>query len=254
VHERRSSLSTKIELLAALQDIDQRLRQKEQSLEELRQQLASLTGTVDAKAQEAQAQQQRIADLELRRRENERQLKEEETKIKEKRVRQNRIRNDRELMAVRREIELMKEANGKLEEEGIHILDQLAQEQARLAQTEAQAEELKANLAKETARVETAIAALEAETQQERQERAAGARAIDADLCSRYERIFAKRGGIAVVELRSDTCQGCYMRIPPQMSNQIRSNVQQQGETIFHCPHCGRILYWRPVPEGTVDA
>jgi len=193
VHERRSSLSTKIELLATLQDIDQRLRQKEQSLEELRQQLASLTGTVDAKAQEAQAQQQRIADLELRRRENERQLKEEEAKIKEKRVRQNRIRNDRELMAVRREIELMKEANGKLEEDGIHILDQLAQEQARLAQTEAQAEELKANLATETARVETVIAALEAEVQQERQERAAGARAIDADLCSRYDRIFAKR-------------------------------------------------------------
>jgi len=254
VHERRSSLSTKIELLATLQNIDQRLRQKEQSLEEFRQQLASLTGTVDAKAQEAQAQQQRIADLELRRRENERQLKEEEAKIKEKRVRQNRIRNDRELMAVRREIELMKEANGKLEEDGIHILDQLAQEQARLAQTEAQAEELKANLATETARVETAIAALEAEAQQERQERAAGARAIDADLCSRYDRIFAKRGGIAVVELRSDTCQGCYMRIPPQMSNQIRSSVRQQGETIFHCPHCGRILYWRPVPEGTADA
>jgi predicted nucleic acid-binding Zn-ribbon protein len=44
------------------------------------------------------------------------------------------------------------------------------------------------------------------------------------------------------------------MRIPPQMSNQIRSGVQQQGETIFHCPHCGRILYWRPVPEGTADA
>ena len=147
-------MSTTIELLAALQEIDQRLRQKEQSLEDLRQQLASIAVTVDAKMQEAQAQQQRITDLELRRRENERQLKEEETKIKEKRVRQNRIRNDRELMAVRREIELMKEANGKLEEEGIQVLEQLDQEQARLAQTEAQVETLKANMVQETARVD----------------------------------------------------------------------------------------------------
>ncbi|MSQ47408.1 MAG: hypothetical protein EXR78_03300 [Deltaproteobacteria bacterium] len=247
-------MPTKIELLAALQDIDQRLHRKEQSLEELRQQLAALAVTVDAKARKVQAQQQRIADLELRRRENERQLKEEEAKIKEKRVRQNRIRNDRELLAVRREIELMKESNGKLEEDGIHILDQLAQEQTRLAQTEALVEELTANLTKETVHVETAIATLEAEARQEREERAAGAQSIDADLCSRYERLFAKRGGVAVVELRSDTCQGCYMRIPPQMSNQIRSSVQQQAETIFHCPHCGRILYWRPVPEGTADA
>lgn len=240
-------------MLAALQDIDQRIRQKEQALEELRQQLASLTVTIDHKTQEAQAQQQRITDLELRRRENERQLKEEETKIKEKRVRQNRIRNDRELMAVRREIELMKEANEKLEEEGIQLLDQLEKERMQVTQTEAHIEELKATMAKEAARLETAIAVLEAETQRERQERAASARAIDADLCSRYERIFAKRGGVAVVELRSDTCQGCYMRIPPQMSNQIRSSIQHQGETIFHCPHCGRILYWRPTPEGTTD-
>jgi predicted nucleic acid-binding Zn-ribbon protein len=247
-------LSTTIELLAALQEIDQRLRQKEQSLEELRQQLASIAVTVETKVQEAQAQQQRITDLELRRRENERQLREEETKIKEKRVRQNRIRNDRELMAVRREIELMKEANGKLEEEGIHLLEQLDQERARLVQTETQVESLKANMAQETARVEAAIAALEAETQQERRERTSRAQSIDADLCARYERIFTKRGGVAVVELRADTCQGCYMRIPPQMSNQIRSSVQQHGGTIFHCPHCGRILYWRPVPEGASDA
>jgi predicted nucleic acid-binding Zn-ribbon protein len=247
-------LSTTIELLAALQEIDQRLRQKEQSLEELRQQLASIAVTVETKVQEAQAQQQRITDLELRRRENERQLREEETKIKEKRVRQNRIRNDRELMAVRREIELMKEANGKLEEEGIHLLEQLDQERARLVQTETQVESLKANMAQETARVEAAIAALEAETQQERRERTSRAQSIDADLCARYERIFTKRGGVAVVELRADTCQGCYMRIPPQMSNQIRSSVQQHGGTIFHCPHCGRILYWRPVSEGAPDA
>ena len=247
-------MSTTIELLAALQEIDQRLRQKEQSLEELRQQLASIAVTVDAKVQEAQAQQQRITDLELRRRENERQLKEEETKIKEKRVRQNRIRNDRELMAVRREIEIMKEANGKLEEEGIQLLVQLDQEQTGLAQTEAQIETLKASMVQETTRLETAIAALEAETQKERQERTARVQDIDADLCARYDRIFTKRGGVAVVELRADTCQGCYMRIPPQMSNQIRSSIQQHGGTIFHCPHCGRILYWRPVPEGAPDA
>jgi hypothetical protein len=153
-------------------------------------------------------------------------------------------------MAVRREIELMKEANEKIEETGIQLLEQIEQEKARLTQTQTQIEELRQKMVEESGRVETQIAGLEREAQQERSEREKFAREIDADLCARYERIFAKRGGIVVVEIRSDTCQGCYMRIPPHMSNQIRSSGQVNASTIFHCPHCGRILHWKPTPEG----
>lgn|GEM_PF-3814819 len=243
-------MSTPIDLLAALQEIDQRLRQKELSLQELRQQISAIASAVDSKQHEADAQRLRLTELESRHREVELQLKEEEGKIKEKRVRQNRIRNERELMAVRREIELMKEANEKIEEEGIRLLEQIEQEKSHLTQTQSEIEELKGKMAEEARRVETQIVSLESEAQQERTEREKFAREIDADLCARYERIFAKRGGVVVVEIRSDTCQGCYMRIPPHMSNQIRSSAQVQATTIFHCPHCGRMLHWRQAPEG----
>jgi predicted nucleic acid-binding Zn-ribbon protein len=243
-------LSTPIDLLASLQEIDQRLRQKETALQELRQQIAAIASAVTTKEHEAAAQQLRLNELESRHREAELQLKEEEGKIKEKRVRQNRIRNERELMAVRREIELMKEANEKIEETGLQLLEQIEQEKSRLTQTQTQIEELKQKMGEESGQVETQIAALEREAKRERSEREKFTREIDADLCARYERIFAKRGGVVVVEIRSDTCQGCYMRIPPHMSNQIRSSVQVNASTIFHCPHCGRILHWRPIPEG----
>ena len=246
-------MSTPIDLLVALQEIDQRLRQKETTLQELRQQISVIASAVQTKEQEAVAQQSRLAELEARHRDTESQLKEEEGKIKEKRVRQNRIRNERELMAVRREIELMKEANEKIEEDGIRLLEQIEQEKTRLGQTQHEIEELKGKMAEETSRVETQISSLESEAQQERSEREKFARDIDADLCARYERIFAKRGGVVVVEIRADTCQGCYMRIPPHMSNQIRSSAQAQATTIFHCPHCGRMLHWRLTPEGESD-
>jgi predicted nucleic acid-binding Zn-ribbon protein len=246
-------LSTPIDLLAALQEVDQRLRQKESTLQELRQQISASASAVETKQQEAEAQRLRLNELESRQRATELQLKEEEGKIKEKRVRQNRIRNERELMAVRHEVELMKEANEKIEEDGIRLLEQIEQEKTRLVQTQTEIEALKGKMTAEAGRVETQIASLESEVQQERNERERFARDIDADLCARYERIFAKRGGIVVVEIRSDTCQGCYMRIPPHMSNQIRSSVQVNAHTIFHCPHCGRILHWRPTAEGESD-
>jgi hypothetical protein len=247
-------LATQIDLLAALQEIDQRLQHKERALLELRQQAAVAVAQLEAKQREAEERQRRITELETNHRVIERRLREEEDKIKEKRVRLNRVRNERELLAMRREVETMKEANGKLEEEALRLLEQLDQEKKLLADSQTHIAELQAQITQETTQVGAQIATLEEETQRERGERERMIHLIDADLRARYERIFARRGGVAVVEIRAGTCQGCHMHIPPHMGNQIRSNVEQNTGVIFHCPHCGRILYWRAVPEGAFDS
>ncbi len=239
-------MATQIALLAALQQVDQRLQRKERDLQELRQQVSAIVQEVASKKREAQERQQRINELETRHRVIEKQLKEEEAKIKEKRVRLNRIRNERELLALRREIDLMKEANGKLEDEALALLEQIEREKLLLAEIYAQVEALKGQIGQETSRIEVRVAALEQEVRQERAEREQIVRRLDAELCARYERIFSRRGGVAVVEIRDGTCQGCHMRLPPHMCNQIQSSYLQNQGTIFQCPHCGRILYWHP--------
>lgn len=244
-------MASQIELLAALQEIDQRLQKKEQTLQELRQQRTAILSEIDAKELQVEDQQQTIGRLEANRRTMELQLHTEEDKIKEKRVRLNRIRNERELQALRREIDSMKEANSKLEDEGIQLLEQIEREKNILSQTHAQIASLKARIETEAATVNAQIAALEKERQRECDEREEIAAHIDMDLRVQYERIFAKRGGMAVVEIRANTCQGCHMRIPPQMSNQILSNVRQNTGVIFHCPHCGRILLRKLEPESS---
>jgi len=54
----------------------------------------------------------------------------------------------------------------------------------------------------------------------------------------RYASIRMRRG-LAVVSVRSGTCQGCNMNIPPQLYIVI-----QRGQTIETCPSCHRIIYW----------
>src|SRR5207248_2875861 len=54
-----------------------------------------------------------------------------------------------------------------------------------------------------------------------RMERDKLATEIDTTLRQRYEMIFGRRGGLAVVLAKSGTCQGCRMRIPPQLYNEI---------------------------------
>jgi predicted nucleic acid-binding Zn-ribbon protein len=46
------------------------------------------------------------------------------------------------------------------------------------------------------------------------------------------------------VEVAGGICQGCYMNIPPQLSNEIIRN-----DKVHLCPSCQRILYVKPVAE-----
>ena len=67
---------------------------------------------------------------------------------------------------------------------------------------------------------------------------------VPEDLRRRYEMIFQRRGGLAVVEIRSGVCQGCRINVPPQLANIIRRNEQ-----VNLCPNCQRIIYFRPEPQ-----
>lgn len=239
-------MTSQIDLLAALQEIDQRLQKKGQTLQQLRQQTTAILSDINTKALEEDELQKHIAQLETHHRTAELQLRDEEDKIKEKRVRLNRIRNDRELQALRREIDTMKEANGKLEEDILQLLEQIDRGKGNLAQLQIRINELKGTIETESAHLEVEVATLEEEMRVEQGEREKLVANIDPGLCARYERLFANRGGFAVVEIRAGTCQGCHMQIPPHLSNQILSNLQQNTGVIFDCPHCRRILIRKP--------
>ncbi len=245
--ERRSSLTTQIDQLVSLQDLDQRLRQKELQLEALRQRTAAIASDKEIREREVQERQVRIDELERQRRDLDGQLKVEEEKIKEKRVRLNRVRNESELLATQREIELLKEANGELEEGVLTLMEQLDEERGQQAEIQTHIDELDARLAEETAQTAKEIATLEEESRAGSRQRESLAADMDPTLCTRYGRIFRMRRALAVVEVRNGTCQGCHMRIPPHLCNQIQSSQLQGRNDVHYCPHphCGRIVYVR---------
>lgn len=87
------------------------------------------------------------------------------------------------------------------------------------------------------------VAVIEEELRIVRDERAVLAAGIAPFLLQEYERIFSRRGEVAVVALADETCQGCHMHLPPQMC----MNLQRHPRLTF-CPHCHRILF---IPLGT---
>jgi predicted nucleic acid-binding Zn-ribbon protein len=178
------------------------------------------------------------------RQEKDRVLQDESKKAIDKRMRMNRIKNVKELQALQREIDQIRQTNGEAEEELLNIMVEIdrlngeikAKQEALLgAQQDWQGkqEALQAQIAAIDQAVDKALI---------RRQTIAGE--IAADLMSRYELIFSKRGGTAVVEVTGGICHGCYMNIPPQLWNEII-----RSEKVNLCPSCQRILYYK-APEA----
>lgn len=103
----------------------------------------------------------------------------------------------------------------------------------------------RAELAKEEAEVRQEIAQLDAtlkefgeQAQVLQAERKTLVGAVEAPILRRYERILAHVGSSAIVGVEGGACEGCHMRLPPQLVHDSRKN-----DSLTCCSYCGRILY-----------
>ena len=231
---------TSIDRLAALQALDRQLREKTELVRASEGELAEVeTQLAQQRELARQACEARDA-ADARRAELEAQIEAEETKMKDRRMRLNRVRNEKELQALRREIEIGKEANQQSEEELLRIFESLETLTAAATEAEQRLAELEAEGTAKITERRAGMGQLLEDVAREREIRDRMADALDAGLRQKYEQIFERRGGTAVVEVRNGTCQGCYMNLPPQLFNEL-----QRTRDVRMCPNCHRILFWR---------
>ena len=74
---------------------------------------------------------------------------------------------------------------------------------------------------------------------QQMERREALSKQIESKLNKLYHTLKEKRQGVGVVSVRQETCQGCFVHIPPQMFIEVQKNNE-----IIRCPNCNRILYF----------
>jgi len=67
---------------------------------------------------------------------------------------------------------------------------------------------------------------------------------IDKDVLFKFERIIRSKQGLGIVPVKGCVCTGCYMILPAQFVNEVRS-----GNKIIFCPYCSRVLYYQEAEE-----
>ena len=234
-------MRAQIEALAALQRVDQSLRENTQALQAGESRVAALEEAVRAHDTAAGEIEGELTELNAQQRDLETRLSLSESKMKDRRMRITRIRNDKELGLAKREVELLKEEASGLENELMTVMEQVEATTQRLEAARAELASLTGARDTEAGALRATVARLAAEIERDRGRRDELVGAVDGDLCRRYEMIFSRRGGVAVVPVRDGTCQGCHMHVPPQLYNQL-----QRNEQLILCPNCQRMLYWQP--------
>lgn len=238
-------MASQVEQLIDLQTMDLVLRERNEAIDALERRVADLESQLAEQRGLLEACRSERAQIEARRRDLEGTLAAEESKMKDRRMRLNRIRNEKEAAAVRREIEVGKEENQKLEEELMTIFEQVDTVSTREREIQQTFDTLEQRRAEEQTRADEEISLLSIDLDDKQRARESLAKTIEDALRRQYETISMRRRGLAVVEVRGGSCQGCHMRVAPQLVNDIQRN---QGVVL--CPSCHRILYVKPQAAG----
>lgn len=230
-----------IEILASLQNVDREIREKSAAKGALLTEIQKREGEIGAKSTEMALLRAEWLEKDKLRQEKEQLLQEESKKATEKRMRMSRIKNIKELQALQREIDQIKLGNAQLEEELIKLLEEAEVCATSLKAKEEELKKLQDEWKEKRGELEAQVAGIEQAVAEASAVRQAIATRLNGELIERYELIFSRRGGMAVVTVSEGICQGCYMNIPPQLWNEII-----RSEKLILCPSCHRILYSKP--------
>ncbi|MBI4720166.1 MAG: hypothetical protein HY770_02850 [Chitinivibrionia bacterium] len=147
------------------------------------------------------------------------------------------IKKNEEYTALLKEIAAVEKNTDAREEKLLMLMDDIEQQESRTAGASAQVSGERERLKKEKLDLDDRERALNEEIEKLNGQKPGFLAELDPQVRKRYDRLLAKLGDIAVANVESEICQGCFSRLPPQTAAEVKLN-----DRIINCVSCGRIL------------
>lgn len=234
-------LIEQIKLLVEVQKIDAKIFELNRELAQFPSIQKKLEDDFEKKKVTLKKTEENLKTHQIKQKEKENDLASSEEKIKKLQGQLYQLKSNKEYSAMDLEIKGLKADKSLLEEEILNLLDVVEQiksgvtkEKELLGQEEKKVKDELAKLKKKTDEIKQS-------TSEYTESRKTYTPNIDQKLLSQYERVLAKRDGLALVPVRNNSCGGCHMELPPQRVNEV-----QLQEKLLVCESCARILYWEP--------
>jgi uncharacterized protein len=200
---------------------------KDLELERLNGHKTALAASEDA----LKAQQSALKQLEV-------ETASKQEKIAKLRVQQLELKTNKEFKAMENEIDLITRSIGTTEDRELEVMSEIENARKGVAASRKDLEAEDAEVREDIESLDSRLAGLQAEIDDETGARTAAAADIDAGWLSRYDGIFKSKGGGALVSTASGVCGGCHMTLPPYLKHDAKKRI---GMVV--CGFCGRLLY-----------
>jgi predicted nucleic acid-binding Zn-ribbon protein len=232
-------LRDQLELLWELQKIDLLLKTLKEERDRYPKETKKLDENQVIEKERIQKEREKIESLEKERRRKEGNLNLEQEKIKRAEGRMFEVKTNKEYQALLSEIEAIKEANSREEEEILQVMDEIDELKKDLSRREKEMAITMEKIEAEKRKIQEGMAQGDAVWKKQLERREVLSKQIESKLFKLYNTLKEKRQGIGVVSAKQETCQGCFVNVPPQMFIEVQKN-----NSLIRCPNCNRILYW----------
>jgi predicted nucleic acid-binding Zn-ribbon protein len=237
--DRRQGLRAQLELLWELQKIDLGLKSIKEEKDRYPKEMKKLDEKQKVERERIEKEKEKIESLEKTRRQKEGQLNLEQEKIKRAEGKMFEVKTNKEYQALLSEIDALKEANSRMEEEILRIMDEIDELKKDLSKREKDVGATLEKIEAERKKLQEKMAHDEKVWDGQMERREVLSKQIESKLVKLYNTLKEKRQGVGVVSVKHETCQGCFVNVPPQMFIEVQKNI-----ALIRCPHCNRILYW----------
>jgi uncharacterized protein len=225
--------------IVEVQQVDQQVADLTSTIDSLPKQIKTLQSQLDDFINAHEERKKRVAANLKERKDLEGDIKVIQEKISKHREQLYQVKTNEQYRAMVKEIEG--------EEAGIRqIEDKILEKMIESEDIQKRVQEAAARLEGEKSRVSGEIKVLEdqrqkhiAEREQLEARRKEVVSSISSSVLELYDRIRAKRSGVAVAEVRNGLCTACSVWLRPQRYNELRSS-----ESVMTCDNCSRILYY----------
>lgn len=234
-------MNPQLEHLCDLQDIDLTIKKIEQELFLLPIEIQRITEEFEKEKEVCDVKKRQLDELEKQRRERERELNATELKLQKFNTQLLSVKTNKEYTALLHEIEITKSEISKIEEAILHLFDEIENVEKALKKEKARIEKDKISFENRKKQIDDKLKQRKNQLEAFNKKRKHVEEQIEKHLIREYKKIYQARKGLAIAQVKDQTCLGCNMALMPQLFQEIITQVDE----IFRCPNCNRILFYK---------
>ncbi len=233
------TIASQIEELETLAAIDADLAQLEEDQAKEQTGISQKRDRREELAQRLATVKASLTEMESSRSDLLTEIRQMNVQIERSREKMSRCRNEKESLAVQRELEELRRLVRDREIDSDKLAQLIEQAKSDIANLTGEVQRIDSDLGTVEGPAKERLAELELRLSDKRVERKAVIARIKPQTLSRYD-LIRKRRGSAVASTTHGTCSACHISLPPMMFQQL-----MRREQLGQCPQCNRILYFR---------